>query len=56
MRSLIILICASILLLSFALLVSAVSENRLAERVQKLEKTLQEGKNTPQRLEIKYIK
>ena len=56
MRNLIILMCASILLLSFALLVSALSQNRLAERVQKLEKTLQEVKNQPQKLEVKFVK
>jgi len=56
MENLIKFLCFTLLVVSLAIFVSVASENRLTVQVQKLEKALIQSKETPQKLEIKYIK
>lgn len=56
MEKLIKLICLVLFILSLAIFTSAIIENKLSNRVEKLEKALIQSKKEPQKLEIKYIK
>jgi len=56
MENLIKFLCFTLLVVSLAIFMSVASENRLTVQVQKLEKALIQSKETPQKLEIKYMK
>lgn len=48
--------CVVLGVLAATLLIAAISENKLANRVERLEKALINYKSQPQRVDIKYIK
>lgn len=56
MKGLTIFISVTLVILALCLLVSAITSEKLSFRLDRLEKAMEKFQNSPQRIEIKYVK